>query len=99
MEISMYDLTIPPVMRSLSNLINILEKGLAHAEAEKIEPSILINSRLFPDMFPLVKQVQIASDLTRRGVARLANSEAPASPPSRLTARRKKRLSSPSAKI
>jgi len=77
MEISMYPATIPTVTRSLNNLINILEKGAAHAEAKKIDPSVLINSRLYPDMFPLGKQVQIASDITRRGVARLAGCEAP----------------------
>jgi uncharacterized protein len=78
MEISMYQASIPPVVRSLRNLINILEKGSAYTEAKKIEPSVLLNARLYPDMFPLVKQVQIASDLTRRGIARLAGQEAPA---------------------
>jgi uncharacterized protein len=78
MEISMYHATIPTITRYLNNLINILEKGAAHAEAKKIDPNVLINSRLYPDMFPLGKQVQIASDVTRRGVARLAGSEAPA---------------------
>ncbi len=50
----------------------------AHAEAKKIEPMVLIGFRLYPDMFPLSKQVQIASDLARRGMARLAGVEAPA---------------------
>jgi len=74
----MYENSIPVIIRSLNNLINILEKGAAHAEAKKIDPQVLINSRLYPDMFPLVKQVQIASDVTRRGIARLSGSEAPA---------------------
>jgi uncharacterized protein len=78
MEISMYQASIPLVVRSLRNLINILEKGAAYTEAKKIEPSVLLNTRLYPDMFPLVKQVQIASDVTRRGIARLAGQEAPA---------------------
>jgi uncharacterized protein len=78
MEISMYQASIPPAVRSLHNLINILEKGAAYTEAKKIEPSVLLNTRLYPDMFPLVKQVQIASDVTRRGIARLAGQEAPA---------------------
>jgi uncharacterized protein len=78
MTISMYQATIPPIVRSLHNLISILEKGAAYAELKKIDPIVLINSRLYPDMFPLSKQVQVASDVTRRGVARLAGLEAPA---------------------
>lgn len=77
MTISMYQASIPPLIHSLNNLVAILEKGAAHAEAKNIDPSVLINSRLYPDMFPLSKQVQIASDVARRGAARLAESEAP----------------------
>ena len=77
MNISMYQASVPPLVRSLNNLVTILKKGFAHAEARKIDPSVLINSRLYPDMHPLAKQVQIASDVARRGVARLASSEAP----------------------
>ena len=77
MTISMYQACVPPLIHSLNNLAAILQKGAAHAEAKKIDPSVLINSRLYPDMFPLVKQVQIASDIARRGAARLAGSEAP----------------------
>ena len=78
MTISMYQASVPSLIRSLNNLAVILEKGAAHAEAKKIEPSVLIASRLYPDMFPLSKQVQIASDIARRGVARLAGLDAPA---------------------
>jgi hypothetical protein len=77
MTISMYQALVPPIIRALNNLMAILEKGAAHAEARKIEPSILITSRLYPDMLPLVRQVQIASDIARRGAARLAELEAP----------------------
>jgi hypothetical protein len=77
MTISMYQALVPPIIRALNNLMAILEKGAAHAEAKKIEPSILITSRLYPDMLPLVRQVQIASDIARRGAARLAELEAP----------------------
>ncbi len=73
----MYQASVPSLIRSLNNLAAILQKGAAHAEAKKIDPSVLIGSRLYPDMFPLVKQVQIASDIARRGAARLAGSEAP----------------------
>ena len=78
MNISMYQASVPPIVRSLNNLITILEKGDRYARAKKIDSSVLINSRLYPDMHPLSKQVQIASDVTRRGVARLAGLEAPA---------------------
>lgn len=78
MTISMYQASLPSLIRSLNNLAVILEKGAAHAEAKKIEASVLIASRLYPDMLPLSKQVQIASDIARRGVARLAGLDAPA---------------------
>jgi hypothetical protein len=77
MTISMYQASVPSLIRSLNNLAAILEKGAAHAEAKNIDPSVLISSRLYPDMFPLGRQVQIASDVARRGAARLAGSEAP----------------------
>lgn len=77
MTISMYQASVPPLIRSLNNLAAILEKSAAHAEAKKIDPAVLINSRLYPDMFPLGRQVQIASDIARRGAARLSGLEAP----------------------
>lgn len=78
MAISMYEAAIPVLLRTLTNMVAILEKGAAYGESHGIEPSVLIQSRLFPDMFPLVRQVQIVSDISRRGVARLAGLEAPA---------------------
>jgi uncharacterized protein len=78
MTISMYQASVPVMMRSIDNLVAILAKGAADAEARKIDPTVLINSRLYPDMLPLSKQVQIVSDVARRGAARLAGLEAPA---------------------
>ena len=78
MKVSMYQASIPPITRSLNNLAAVLEKAAAHAEAKKIEPGVLVESRLFPDMFPLAKQVQIASDISKGGTARLAQVEPPA---------------------
>ena len=75
---AMYDASITTITRALGNLIHVLEKGAAHAEAKKIEPSVLVSSRLYPDMFPLSKQVQIASDIAKGGCARLAQVEPPA---------------------
>ena len=77
MTISMYQATIPVSVHALNNLIGILEKGATYAETKKIEPSVLLNSRLYPDMFPLSRQVQIACDIVNRGAARLAGTEAP----------------------
>lgn len=77
MQISMYQASVPPIIHSLNNLIAILKKGAAHAEAKNIDPAVFISSRLYPDMFPLSRQVQIASDIARRGAARLAGLEPP----------------------
>jgi hypothetical protein len=77
MKISMYQASVPVFVHSLNNLAAILEKGAAHAEAKKIDPAVLVSGRLFPDMFPLVRQVQIASDSAKGGAARLAGVEPP----------------------
>ena len=78
MTISMYQATVPTLVRALTNLVDILEKGAAHAEAKKIDPAVLVGSRLYPDMLPLSKQVQIASDISKGGASRLAQVEPPA---------------------
>jgi len=77
MQISMYQASVPPMIRALNNLAAVLEKGAQHCEAKKIDPSVMINARLFPDMFPLRQQVQIASDTAKAGGARLAGMEPP----------------------
>jgi uncharacterized protein len=77
MSLSMYQASVPSLIRALNNLAAVLTKGSAYAEAKGLDPAVLLNSRLYPDMFPLVRQVQIASDMCRRGVARLAGIEAP----------------------
>ena len=77
MTISMYQASVPVFIRMLNNLVAILEKAAAHAEAKKIAPAVLLNSRLYPDMFPLSRQVQIASDTAKGGAARLAGMEPP----------------------
>jgi uncharacterized protein len=74
---TLYDAAAAPLKRTLSNLSQILKKGEVHAEAKKIDPSILLNSRLFPDMFPLIRQVQIATDMSKGGMARLAGVDIP----------------------
>lgn len=77
MTISMYQASIPTMIRVLDNLAAVLEKAAAHCEAKKIDPSVLVNARLYPDMFPLKQQVQIASDTAKAGGARLAGMEPP----------------------
>src|SRR5882757_109232 len=78
MTISMFQASVPAFIRSLNNLAAILEKGAAHAQARKIDEAVLLGSRLFPDMFPLVRQVQLVSDTAKSGAGRLAGVEFPA---------------------
>jgi uncharacterized protein len=77
MSLSMYQSSVPVFIRMLNNLAEFLKKGEVYAKDRKFEPEVLINSRLAPDMFPLSRQVQIASDVSRRCVARLAGVEPP----------------------
>lgn len=77
MSLTMYQASIPAFVRMLGNLSAILDKAAAHAEAKKIDPSIFINARLAPDMFPLSRQVQIATDMVKGCAARLAGIEVP----------------------
>ena len=77
MTISMYQASVPVFIRMLTNLNGILSKGAAHAQAKKIDESVLLNARLSPDMFPLTKQVHIATDFARGTGARLAGAEPP----------------------
>ena len=74
---TMYDASVRTAIRALTNLIHVLEKGAAHAEAKKIAPEVFVNARLYPDMFPLARQVQIAADVAKIGLARLAQAEPP----------------------
>jgi hypothetical protein len=77
MTISMYQASVPTIIRALNNLAAVLDKAQQHAEAKKIDPAVLIGSRLYPDMLPLSKQVQIASDISKGGTARLAQMDPP----------------------
>jgi hypothetical protein len=73
----MYQASVPIYVRMLTNLIAIMEKAASHCEANKIDPSVLINYRLYPDMFGFAKQVQIAADAAKNGTSFLAGVEAP----------------------
>jgi hypothetical protein len=78
MTISMYQASVPVFLRGLASLKAILEKAAAHAQAKKIDDTVFVNARLYPDMLPLSKQVQIAADFTRGTTTRLAGVEMPA---------------------
>ena len=78
MTISMYQASAPVYTQFLGALSNVLKKAAAHAEAKKIDPSVLVNARIAPDMFALARQVQIATDHAKGSLARLAGVEIPA---------------------
>ncbi|MGF6771470.1 hypothetical protein P3T18_003957 [Paraburkholderia sp. GAS199] len=77
MSISMYQASVPVLVRGLTNLQAILGKAEVHAAEKQIDPSVFTNARLAPDMLPLTRQVYIASDTAKGCVARLADVEAP----------------------
>jgi len=77
MTLSMFEASAPRFAHMLGNLDAILAKAEAYAAAKKIDPAVLLSARLFPDMFPFVKQVQIATDHAKGAVARLAGVEVP----------------------
>jgi uncharacterized protein len=77
MTISMYQASVPIFVQFLTSLSAVLDKAAAHAEAKKIEPAVLLNTRLYPDMFPLVRQVRAATDHAINACGRLAGAELP----------------------
>jgi hypothetical protein len=80
MPVSMHQAAAPVFVQMLSALAKVLDKAAAHAAARKIDPAVLIAARLAPDMFPLVKQVQIACDFAKGAMARLAGEQVPGWP-------------------
>jgi hypothetical protein len=77
MSLSMYTASVPVFRQMLASLAAVLEKAEAHAQENRIEPAALLQARLFPDMFPLVRQVQIAADFAKGTTARLAGVAVP----------------------
>ncbi len=77
MNISMYNASIAPMMKSLGNLEAILDKAIAHAAARKIEDAAFVDARLFPDMFTFARQIRIATDMSKGAGARLAGIDIP----------------------
>jgi uncharacterized protein len=77
MTISMYTASVPVFVRALRNLRAVLQKGEAHAAEKNFAPDVLLQTRLIADMLPLVRQVQIATDMAKNGACRLAGMEPP----------------------
>jgi hypothetical protein len=77
MPISMSSASLPVFKSMLANLSHVLDKGSAHAEAKKFDPSVLLQFRLAPDMLPFTRQVLIACDVAKNGIARISGVEAP----------------------
>lgn len=75
MSLSMYQASVPVLVRALNNLGAVLGKAEAHAEERGIAPEILLQARLFPDMLALTRQVQIATDMAKNAVSRLAGAD------------------------
>lgn len=77
MSLSMHQASVPVFEQMLGSLDALLATADAHATERKIEPNALLQARLFPDMFPLLRQVQIACDFAKGVSARLAGAEVP----------------------
>jgi hypothetical protein len=80
MPISMYQASVPAFLQQLTALAGVLDKAEAYARVKQIDPAVLLDARLFPDMFPLVRQVQITCDFAKGASARLAGLEVPVYP-------------------
>ena len=78
MTLSLYQASVPVYVRQLNGLSAILKKAIAYCAERKIDPGALLHDRLYPDMFPLVRQVLIACSHAERGTSRLAGLEPPA---------------------
>ena len=77
---SFHDASVPAFLQILGSLSGLLTKAEAHCKAKNIQPDVLFGSRLYPDMLPLSKQVQLACDFAAKGCARLTHSEVPSTP-------------------
>lgn len=77
---SFHDAVVPAYLQMLNSITGLLTKAEAHCAARKIDPSVLLGSRLFPDMLPLSRQIQLVSDFAAKGCARLTHSDVPSTP-------------------
>jgi hypothetical protein len=77
MAFSVYEVSVPAFRRHLEALSGVLDKAAHYAESKKVDAGVLLQARLYPDMFPLVKQVQLSTNFANRGAARLAGVDVP----------------------
>lgn len=77
---SLYDASVPAFLQILGSLSGILTKAEAHCAAKKVQPEVLLSARLYPDMLPLSKQIQLACDFSGKSCARLAHIDVPTTP-------------------
>jgi hypothetical protein len=77
---SFYDASVPAFLQILGSLPGILTKAEAHCAAKNIQPEVLLGARLYPDMLPLSRQIQLACDFAAKGCARLTHSDVPSTP-------------------
>ena len=82
---SFYDASVPAFLQILGSLSGILTKAEAHCAAKNIKPEVLLGARLYPDMLPLSKQIQLACDFSSKGCARLAHVDVPSTPDTETT--------------
>jgi hypothetical protein len=82
---SFYDATVPAFLQILGSLTGLLNKAEAHCAAKNIQPDVLLGARLYPDMLPLTRQIQMASDFAAKTCARLTGSEVPTTPDTETT--------------
>lgn len=85
MSLSLYRASVPAFIQILTAIDSCLKKAEAFAEAKKIDPSVLVQARLAPDMFPLARQIQIMGDMAKGAAARLAGIEVPSYPDTETT--------------
>src|SRR6202165_5952762 len=77
---SFYDASVPAFLQILGSLSGLLTKAEAHCAAKNVQPEVLLGARLYPDMLPLSKQIQLASDFAAKGCARVTHSDVPSTP-------------------
>ena len=77
MSNTLYDLSVPMFIHNMEMLIKILGKGQSYALKKKLDPKLLVDSRLIVDMYSIPRQIQIGTDMVRKGIGRLAGKEAP----------------------
>jgi hypothetical protein len=85
MAFSIYDASIPPMIRTMQSISKIIDKAVAQAKSEDKSPATLLDARLAPDMHPFPRQIQIMSDAAKGAAARLAGIEAPGMPDTETT--------------